>query len=538
VAVGVEEQQGELVAAEADDEVVGPDVAPHAVADRHQQLVAGGVAQRVVHRLEVVQVDQHHRHRLAAGQRLLQPFAEQSAVAQAGDRVVEGVVAEPGLLGVQSGEGLLEAVVAQHGGRLVGQGVEQLGVVGAGAGGAVGRIAHDQEADDAVLGHQAGGHGVGRHVPIGQVGGQHLGDRAALGQGGQAGGGLAGHRRQVSPLLAPLGQAQDAPLGPAGEEDELGGVAVKGGQQMVEQAGQAVLHRPGGHQVAGGPVEELHLAGPVVLGHVGAVRDEHDADRDDQQQEGQRVVPGHEDGQHGQARVRRADAEAGAEHVAEPVGRRPFAHRGHGRHDERHRDRGGDDHRGQGGRPVGRRERRSGRTAVNGVEDEQCQAGAQGVLGEVEGAPHSRHLPLDGQRDPRSHHVGGHQQQRRQEEQAQHEGQLGEGQRVGVGPGRDVDEEALGGQEAQGQRPDRQPAGTAGASEAADRGQQEGSGDGDSRDEEVDRPDPVGRRLSPAATAPPAGCRPEATGPGEDHGPKGGSSAARGEGDRRHSQDR
>ena len=64
--------------------------------DLAQQLVAGGVAERVVDHLEVVQVDVEHRHRAPAaaraGQRERQVLLELRAVGQAGERVVVGHV--------------------------------------------------------------------------------------------------------------------------------------------------------------------------------------------------------------------------------------------------------------------------------------------------------------------------------------------------------------------------------------------------------------------------------------------------------------
>ena len=67
-------QHRELVSAHARDRVRLPD--QHAQAFRHhlEELVAGGMAQRVVHGLEVVEVEQVDRHHLAAphaGERVL-----------------------------------------------------------------------------------------------------------------------------------------------------------------------------------------------------------------------------------------------------------------------------------------------------------------------------------------------------------------------------------------------------------------------------------------------------------------------------------
>ena len=58
--VGVLDHDRELVAAQAGDHVLGPQARAQARGDRDQQLVAGGVAEAVVDRLEVVEVDEQH----------------------------------------------------------------------------------------------------------------------------------------------------------------------------------------------------------------------------------------------------------------------------------------------------------------------------------------------------------------------------------------------------------------------------------------------------------------------------------------------
>ena len=56
------------------------------------------MAERVVHLLEPVEVDEQHGERLAgagrAGQRLVEPVAEERAVGEAGQPVVERLVGE------------------------------------------------------------------------------------------------------------------------------------------------------------------------------------------------------------------------------------------------------------------------------------------------------------------------------------------------------------------------------------------------------------------------------------------------------------
>ena len=97
-AVDVLEQQRELVAAEARRGVGRADARGQALRHLDEHLVAGGVPQAVVDRLEVVEVEEDHGHALAlaarAGDRMADALGEQGAVRQAGHRVVEGLVGE------------------------------------------------------------------------------------------------------------------------------------------------------------------------------------------------------------------------------------------------------------------------------------------------------------------------------------------------------------------------------------------------------------------------------------------------------------
>ena len=59
--------------------------------------IAGGMAQAVVDELEVVEVDEHHRHgapQALTVHRLAQPVVQQGPVRQAGERVVVRLVLE------------------------------------------------------------------------------------------------------------------------------------------------------------------------------------------------------------------------------------------------------------------------------------------------------------------------------------------------------------------------------------------------------------------------------------------------------------
>jgi len=86
----------ELVAARAAHPVLWPQDSSDPVRYRHQDLIAGRVTQRVVHNLEVVQVDEEYAHRAATGrcvaQVTLQLVHDPGSVAQTRKRVVERLV--------------------------------------------------------------------------------------------------------------------------------------------------------------------------------------------------------------------------------------------------------------------------------------------------------------------------------------------------------------------------------------------------------------------------------------------------------------
>ena len=110
---GAVEEHGELVAADVRHRVAGPDQATEPVGDADEQLVADAVTEGVVHRLEVVEVDDHDAERpglaAAAGDRVGEAVTQQRAVGELGERIVEGAVAQLALQG-----GLLGDVDAQR----------------------------------------------------------------------------------------------------------------------------------------------------------------------------------------------------------------------------------------------------------------------------------------------------------------------------------------------------------------------------------------------------------------------------------------
>ncbi len=257
---GVLQQQGELVAAQAGHRVALAGHRPQAGGHLHQQLVARGVPEPVVDVLEVVQVAEHHRQlaRAAAAQGVVQAVAEQPAVGQPGQRVVQGLVGQLALqlhpggdvaqgqhqppdagVGEQVGERALDV----HGPAVgTGQAEPDLGV-GLGAGvqqrdqglgvGAVHPLV-DRRPDQ--VGDRHAEQTRGRVGGVGDppVGAQHDDDvGAAADQAGQAA--LAGDQRG---LLGDLGLQPAVPADQPAEPDH----PADGGDDQHAQVGDHGLH--------------------------------------------------------------------------------------------------------------------------------------------------------------------------------------------------------------------------------------------------------------------------------------------------------
>ncbi len=99
VVVGVEvgAQHGELVAAEARDQVVLPDPSLQSPRDRLQQLVAERVPEGVVDELEAVEVEEEHRGQpvgAALRERGVEAGDEQAPIGEPGERVMQRAVAQ------------------------------------------------------------------------------------------------------------------------------------------------------------------------------------------------------------------------------------------------------------------------------------------------------------------------------------------------------------------------------------------------------------------------------------------------------------
>ena len=112
--IGVRQQHSELVAADAEGPVPVAQRVADGVGHAQQQLVAGGVALVVVDHLEIVEVDEQQRHRhLVTSEEVQLPvelLLEGAVVAQAGEAVVERVLASLPIEHLELGLGLGEVI--------------------------------------------------------------------------------------------------------------------------------------------------------------------------------------------------------------------------------------------------------------------------------------------------------------------------------------------------------------------------------------------------------------------------------------------
>ena len=118
-------QNGELVAAHARDDVGVPRQRAQPFGDHLEELVAGGMAQRIVDGLEVVEIEEVSRDVFAAlgpGEGLLEVLVEQDPVGQAGQRIMMGHVRDLGLGAALLGDVLMRGDRAAVGHRPHGDG--------------------------------------------------------------------------------------------------------------------------------------------------------------------------------------------------------------------------------------------------------------------------------------------------------------------------------------------------------------------------------------------------------------------------------
>jgi hypothetical protein len=180
---GAGDQDGELVAAEPGHRAGRADGGGQPGADLDQQQVAVLVPEGVVDRLELVEVEDHHRragHRAGGDvvEHRTEPALQAGAVGQPGERVVQRLV--PQLVD--------QLAVAQRDAGVVGDGLEQQDVVLFERAHVAEPVGHGEDADDAGAAAQRHGHRLAHAVVVQPAAGagipgaaRHEQRRAALG---------------------------------------------------------------------------------------------------------------------------------------------------------------------------------------------------------------------------------------------------------------------------------------------------------------------------------------------------------------------
>ncbi len=271
-------QDGELVAPQPRDRHARWRSLDEPVRHLAQQVVTDVVTEGVVDDLEAVEVDDHQCHQAAGApglrQGLVRPGGELRPVRQAGQGIVQRVVAEPAD----------QHLVVQRHRRVVGDRLEQVDVAGYEAAHLAEPVVHRQRTDGLPVVAQRRQHGLvdtaqlqvvthGRVVPTDE-------DRVGVPEqrpgrlGGDAGRVLVERhdRAAVEPPDGDLGVA---------EAQHLGGLPAQQLAGLVEHGGQHVVGLRRDAQLAAEPEQPLEAAVPVGERGVGAVaRHQHHAGGD------------------------------------------------------------------------------------------------------------------------------------------------------------------------------------------------------------------------------------------------------------------
>ena len=364
----VEEQHRELVATEPRGQVVGANAAVDALGDDPQEAVAGPVAQRVVHDLEVVEVEEQDdgiEPGLAGGQLRIHLLGEHRPVRQPGQRVVVGLVAQLLLEAGQLGERLLQLAVLEGNGRLVGERLEEPQVLAVERGPLGEPVGDGHRADQPGLADERADH----RLPDGATGQRPAGgrreERPALG-----GDPAVDARAELHALgdhglrlaIVDRRRAQGVGALVARVEDHLGDLGPEHRARVIQQCDQRGVQLRRVLQDPARLVEQLELLVLLAFRQVRPVREEDRHERDQQEQDGARVDPHDGHREQREARVRQRHDQPELEHLGQLLElRRPARQRDRGG-DRQRTDHDRDEHRREGSQPVDRA-RRSARTS-------------------------------------------------------------------------------------------------------------------------------------------------------------------------------
>ena len=258
-------------------------------------------------------------------------------------------------------------------------------------------------------------------------------------------------RLEHAPAAVTVERGARGAVGLRGEEDELDGADAEGRGRPGQQRLQLRNDLGRARERARGLVEELELRVAAALREVGAVGGHQQDGRRHQQQPA--LGASRHDGGDRECKtgVAERDRPVGEQHVEALMRLQPALGDRHGRADADVRDERGGGHRGEHGQPDHRVERVAhGREPL---DDEQRHAGPERELRQVEEGLEDRDLTVERERERRAHEAGEHQLVRGKEQQASHERQLAERQRVGAAPEVQVHDPALGGRESGRHRP-------------------------------------------------------------------------------------
>ncbi len=267
------EQHRELVAAHARSEVVLAQRRAQALGDRHEQRIAGGVPERVVDALEIVEVEEHHRRRVVvACERGLDAQGEERAVGEPRQRIVARLVRQPLLERRHRGQRARRLTALERAAGMRPDRLQQPPLAQAE------RLAalDCEQPDDARVSSQCdddrGGQAEARQPrpalltgvrEVDHGRGLELLEQCALGRRGLTGEGAPG-------ALAPVDlRAQDAALGRVQDERGAGGADQRTG--VLEQDACSRLGAGGGVHVAHDRQQRLDLRALAALPSVGAI---------------------------------------------------------------------------------------------------------------------------------------------------------------------------------------------------------------------------------------------------------------------------
>ena len=485
------DEDRKLVATQARRKVAVTKDAPNALGHLRQETVANCVAQGVVDDLEVVEVEEEHRRRRRprpVRKPLRQSLQEEAAIGQAGQVVMEGLIVKLFLQPGQLCKGPLQVSVLERDGGLVGEGLEQPGVVVSEGRPLREALTDGDRADEIGLTPERADHPdtYGRRAVLGQEEWTRGSAQPPIERLIEHG---AHRHHHLVAAVVPGHRHQGVADGIARIQDDLGLLGAEhlpGVGQHPQQGGvqlRSVLEDPRGL------VEELQPLMLLVLRDVGLVGEEDDHDRKGQEPQEAGIQPQEGDGEQGEARVGQRHHASELDHLGELLELRGTSGQGDDRGDRQ----GGQD------RPGGRRRECRQPVLGNGntvqsadrIQDRERHHRHEHEIGEVEGQLDD---PLFGP-DEQCHREAD--EGRRevlawgQDEEADHGGELAQRERMGLPPEVDLDDLQFGHRDGEGdERPGHVDPGDRTWSMA-----QVDHGDADRRDRQDGRQEPDPRRC-------------------------------------------